>query len=85
MKNFNAIRYMYPDAVFSMVDDDPNQITWVGQTYPIPSAEELEAATQAMADAAAQAAANKEATKANALAKLSALGLTAEEVLALFN
>jgi hypothetical protein len=38
MKNFNAIRFLYPDAIFSMIDDDVKQITWVGQEYPVPTA-----------------------------------------------
>ena len=83
MKNFDAIRYIYPDAVFSMVDDDPQQITWVGQEYLIPTADEITAAIAAIEGAEAQAIIAKAAAKASAEAKLAALGLTADEVAAL--
>ena len=83
MKNFNAVRYIYPDAVFSMVDDNPQQITWIGQEYPIPTAEQIAAAIAAMEGAEAQAVIAKAAAKASAEAKLAALGLTADEVAAL--
>ena len=83
MKNFDAIRYIYPDAVFSMVDDDPQKITWVGQEYSIPTAEQIAAAITAIEGAEAQAVINKAAAKASAEAKLAALGLTADEVAAL--
>jgi len=83
MKNFDAVRYIYPDAVFSMVDDDLQKITWVGQEYPIPTAEQIAAAIAAMEGAEAQAVIAKAAAKASAEAKLAALGLTADEVAAL--
>ena len=79
MKNFDAIRHIYPDAIFSMVDDDPNQITWVGQEYDIPTANQI-------ADAISELHAEKIAkisTRESALAKLAALGLTQEEIAAL--
>jgi hypothetical protein len=31
MKNFNAVRYIYPNAEFSMINDDVSMITWVGE------------------------------------------------------
>jgi hypothetical protein len=40
MKNFEAVRRIYPTAIFSMVDDDVNQITWVGDSFPIPTQEQ---------------------------------------------
>jgi hypothetical protein len=76
MKNFNAIRFLYPDAIFSMVDDDVKQITWVGQEYPIPTAKALKDAIKACEDAEAKAIADKEAAKS---ALLERLGITAEE------
>ena len=79
MKNFDAIRYIYPDAVFSMVDDDPNQITWVGQEYPIPTAEQIANAINELH--AAEVA--RISARESALAKLAALGLTQEEIAAL--
>ena len=83
MKNFNAIRHLYPDAIFSMVDDDVKQITWVGQEFPIPTAKALKDAIKAVEDAEAQAIADKEAAKVSALAKLEALGLSLDEVKAI--
>jgi len=83
MKNFDAVRYIYPDAIFSMVDDDPQQITWVGQEYPTPTAEQIAGAIAAIENAEAQAVIAKAAAKASAEAKLAALGLTADEVAAL--
>ena len=70
MKNFNAIRFLYPDAIFSMVDDDVNLITWVGQEYPIPTPEELQAAIEQMEAAEANKIATYKALKESAKAKL---------------
>jgi hypothetical protein len=84
MKKFHAIRYIYPDAVFSMIDDDVNQITWVGQEYPIPTAKELKDAIDAMEAAEAKVIADRAAAKASAIAKLEALGLNLEEAQAIF-
>lgn len=84
MKNFNAIRYLYPEAVFSMIDDDVKQITWVGESYPIPTAKALKDAVTAMEAAEAKAIADKAAAKASAIAKLEALGLNLEEAQAIF-
>ena len=85
MKNFNAIRFLYPEAVFSMVNDDPNQITWVGQEFPIPTDEQLTNAIAAMEAEEVAKAAAKTAAKESAQAKLTALGLSSEEIAALTN
>jgi len=79
MKNFNAIRFLYPDAEFSMINDDVTMINWVGQDYPIPTQQELSNAIKAIEDKEAQDAQDKENLKNSALAKLQALGLTEEE------
>jgi hypothetical protein len=84
MKNFEAVCHLYPTAVFSMVDDDVNKITWVGETFPIPTEEQLANAIAEIEASKAQEAADKEAKKASAIAKLSALGLTADEISALY-
>jgi O-acetylhomoserine/O-acetylserine sulfhydrylase-like pyridoxal-dependent enzyme len=84
MKNFNAIRFLYPDAIFSMIDDDVKQITWVGQEYPVPTSKALKDAIAAMEAAEAKAIADKAAAKASAIAKLEALGLNLEEAQAIF-
>jgi hypothetical protein len=85
MKNFNAIKFLYPDSEFSMVNDDVNQITWVGQSYPIPTAEELQSAIAAMEAEEVAKAEAQAANKESARAKLAALGLTPEEIAALSN
>jgi len=85
MKNFNAIKFLYPDSEFSMVNDDINQITWVGQAYPIPTAEELQNAIAAMEAEEVAKAETQAANKESARAKLAALGLTPEEIAALSN
>lgn len=84
MKNLHAIKHIYPDAIFSMVDDDVKQITWVGESYPIPTAKALKDAITAMEAAEAKAIADKAAAKASAIAKLEALGLNLEEAQAIF-
>ena len=85
MKNFNAIKFLYPDAEFSMINDDVNQITWVGDSYPIPTEEELENTIAAMEAQEEEKAVARIANKESARAKLSALGLTPEEIAALSN
>ena len=85
MKNFNAIKFLYPEAKFSMVNDDVSMITWVGNSYPIPNEEELQNAIAAMEAAEAAQVAKLAANKESARAKLAALGLTGEEIAALSN
>jgi hypothetical protein len=85
MKNFDAVRNIYPNAIFSMVDDDLNQITWVGQEYAIPTEAEIAAKIAEVEAADTQAVINKAAALASAEAKLAALGLTAAEVSALLS
>jgi hypothetical protein len=85
MKNMNAILFLYPEAKFSMVNDDVSMITWVGEQYPIPSQEELQNAIDAMEAQEAQKLATQAANKESANAKLLALGLTQEEITALKN
>ena len=85
MKNFNAIKFLYPESEFSMINDDVTKITWVGQEYPVPSAEELQNAIAAMEAAEAVKVTELAANKESARAKLAALGLTGEEIAALSN
>lgn len=85
MKNYDAIRFLYPDAKFSIVNDDVSMITWVGEQYPIPTEEELQNAIQTMEAQEAQKLAAQVAAKGSARAKLAALGLTEEEIAALQN
>jgi len=83
MKNFDAIRFLYPNAVFSMVNDDVSMITWVGEEFPIPSKKQLSDAIKALEDKESQDLADKEAAKNSALTKLQSLGLTEAEAKAI--
>jgi len=83
MKNFNAVCFLYPDAIFSMVNDDVSMITWVGEEYPSPTAKQLSDAIKAIEDKEAQGLIDKEAAKNSALTKLQALGLTEAEAKAI--
>jgi len=83
MKNFNAIRFLYPDAIFSMINDDVSMITWVGEEYPSPTAKQLSDAIKAIEDKEAQDLLDKEEAKNSALTKLQALGLTEAEAKAI--
>jgi hypothetical protein len=85
MKNFEAIRYMYPDADFSMVNDDISTIAWRTEGITTPSAEQVAAAITAMEAEEAAKATAKAANKESAQAKLAAIGLTPEEISALSN
>lgn len=83
MKNFNAVRYIYPSAEFSMINDDISMITWVGEEFPIPSKKQLSDAIKALEDKESQDLADKEAAKNSALTKLQSLGLTEAEAKAI--
>jgi len=85
MKNFEAIRYMYPDADFSMVNDDISTIAWRTEGITTPTQEEVNNAIAAMEAEEASKAAAKAAAKESAEAKLAAIGLTPEEISALSN
>lgn len=76
MKNFEAIQYIYPEAKFSMVNDDPSTIVWVDGDFATPTKAQIDAATAAL-EAEVQ---NRANLKASAKAKLIAgTPLTAEE------
>jgi hypothetical protein len=83
MKNFNAIRYLYPNAEFSMINDDISMITWVGEEFPTPTAKQLSDAIKTLEDKEAQDILDTEAAKNSALSKLQALGLTEAEAKAI--
>jgi hypothetical protein len=85
MKNFEAIQYMYPDAAFSMVNDDISTIAWRTEGIATPTQEEVNNAIAAMEAEEASKAAAKAANKESAQAKLAAIGLTPEEISALSN
>ena len=85
MKNFEAIQYMYPEAAFSMVDDDISTIAWRTEGIATPTQEEVNNAIAAMEAEEASKVAAKAANKESAQAKLAAIGLTPEEISALSN
>lgn len=79
MINFNAIRHIYPDAKFTMINDDPSTIVWFEEEFPIPTQLEIDQATQEIEELA-QIKAN---ALESALSKLQALGLTLDEAKAI--
>lgn len=83
MKNFNAIHAMYPDAAFSMVDDDISTIQWRTEGIVTPSQAQIDAKIAELDALEAQNQLNKETAKAAAEAKVAALGLTIDDIKAL--
>ena len=73
----------YPDALWELVGDTYDGLTWLSDT-PKPTQAELDAAWPAVQQAQAAAVAAKEAARASGVAKLEALGLTVDEVSAVF-
>ena len=78
-----AVMSLRPGAEWSMNGDDVEGIIWHTEgVEPLTSAE-VQAEVARLEQAEIDAAAAKEAAKASALAKLEALGLTAEEAQAI--
>lgn len=73
----------YSDAEWTLDGDDYDGLTWLSDT-PKPTQAELDAAWPAVQQARADAVAAKEAARASGVAKLEALGLTVDEVSAVF-
>ena len=73
----------YPDALWTLDGDNYDGLTWLSDT-PKPLQAELDAAWPAVQQAQADAVAAKEAARASGVAKLEALGLTVDEVSAVF-
>jgi len=73
----------YPDAEWTLNGDSYTGLTWLSDT-PKPTQQELDAAWPAVQQAQADAVAAKEAARASGVAKLEALGLTVDEVSAVF-
>jgi hypothetical protein len=85
MSNFKAIRYLYPTAEFVMSNDDISTIIWHTEGITTPSKEQIQNAIKAMEAAEVKNISDKEFAKTSAIAKLTALGLTAEEIAALLS
>jgi hypothetical protein len=73
----------YPDDEWTLDGDSYDGLTWLSDT-PKPSQQELDAAWPAIQQAQTDAVAAKEAARASGIAKLEALGLTVDEVSAVF-
>ena len=73
----------YPGAQWSLTDNDSDTLDWLSDS-PKPTQAELDAAWPAVQQQQADAIAAKEAARASGVAKLEALGLTVDEVSAVF-
>ena len=73
----------HPGAQWSLYGNDYNTLVWHDNT-PKPAQAELDAAWPAVQQAQTDAVAAKEAARASGVAKLEALGLTVDEVSAVF-
>jgi hypothetical protein len=78
-----AVMSLRPGAEWTMNGDDVEGITWHTEGVQPLTAKEVAAEVKRLEKAAADEAAAKEAAKASALAKLEALGLTADEAQAI--
>jgi hypothetical protein len=85
MKNFDAIRLIHPEADFSMTNDDISTIAWRTEGITTPTQEEINAKIKQVEDEEAAKVTAKAAAKESAQAKLTALGLSSEEIAALTN
>lgn len=73
----------FPDAEWTLNGDNYDGLTWLSDS-PKPTQAELDAAWPAVQQAQADAVAAKEAARLSGVAKLEALGLTVDEVSAVF-
>jgi hypothetical protein len=78
-----AVMSLRPGAEWTMNGDDVEGIIWHTEGVQPLTAKEVAAEVKRLEKAAADEAAAKEAAKASALAKLEALGLTADEAAAI--
>jgi hypothetical protein len=78
-----AVASLRPGIEWTMNGDDVEGITWHTENVQPLTAKEVAAEVKRLEKAAADEAAAREAAKASALAKLEALGLTADEAAAI--
>ena len=84
MTNYAAVLTAnYPGAQWSLTGNDYATLVWYDDT-PKPTQAELDAAWPAVQQQQAAVVAAKEAARASGVAKLEALGLTVDEVSAVF-
>lgn len=72
----------YPNSEWSLIGNNYDNLTWLDES-PKPTQAELDALWESTQATLAEQKAQAETTKASALAKLAALGLTQDEVKAL--
>jgi hypothetical protein len=80
-----AIQSLRPDTEFVIYGNDLNTIIWHTQGVTTPTAEEITAEIARLEVADIDAVQAKESARQSALAKLTAIGLSAEEIAALQN
>lgn len=80
---FKAIRRLKPDSEFSFIEEDYSTIKWDVLQGDAPSHAEIDAVIQEIKAEEAQAELDKAAKKAEAEAKLAALGFDADDLKAL--
>jgi hypothetical protein len=83
MTTAQAVMSLRPGVEWTMNGDDVEGIIWHTEGVQPLTAKEVAAEVKRLEKAAADEAAAKEAAKASALAKLEALGLTADEAQAI--
>jgi hypothetical protein len=81
---FKAIRYLKPTAEFSFIGNDYSTIKWDVLEGDAPTQAEVDAAVEVIKQKELQAEAEAAAKKLAAEAKLTALGLTADDIKALY-
>lgn len=79
----SAIQSLKPTAEFVLIEDDYSTITWHALEGKAPSIAEINAEIARLNDLEANAETARLAAKASGEAKLTALGLTADEIAAL--
>ena len=85
MKIVEALRSLRPGAEFTINDEDLSTVVWYTDGVTTPTQEEIDNEIKRLEDEASAALAAKAAAKASAQAKLTALGLSAEEIAAITN
>jgi hypothetical protein len=83
MINSKAIQSLFPNAEFTMTDDDPQTIIWHTEGLTTPTQQEINAEIKRLEEAEAADIVARADAKASALSKLQALGLTEEEAKAI--
>ena len=82
---FKALMSLRPGVEFTITNDDISTIVWNVEGTVTPTQEEVDAEISRLQTAKAQEVVDKEYKKASALAKLEALGLTADDLTAILN